>query len=254
MALGLDALTETETYVVQTRFDWHGAWGLMPMNALPGNKGKQMEMRLATGTFDGQVEWLEGRREGLTRGLQSWQGYRQRDDEALVQRGSARTDWGIATYHYLLEAPLNARGAEIVRYAGETTFEGEDYDLVYVTWGSVEPNREFDRFLLYIHQDTRHLDLMEVTINDFFLPMPRGMQHATAFYAWEETDIGAYMPSHLTFQLKGARNPRSHVYALTLEDYAFDSIPVESLYPIEGLPFYGQAKELPEDPMMLSQR
>ncbi|XLS30280.1 hypothetical protein ACJD0Z_05480 [Flavobacteriaceae bacterium M23B6Z8] len=213
------------------------------MNAFPGNNNKPIQLRFATNSFDGQLEYLEGRKKGTIQGLQSWEGYKQETDSDFFKRHEHdRYLWGLATYHYLLEAPMHLPDAEIIRYAGKKLLDDINYDLVYVTWGSEAPNKEYDRFLAYIHPDTKFIDLLEVTINDFFLAMPKGMQHATARYDREKTSIGAYLPSEVTIQLKSPKKPNSKVYSFVLEDYQFDSFDKDLLYPIEGIPFYGFSK------------
>ena len=150
--------------------------------------------------------------------------------------------WGLATYHYLVEAPLHLPNAEIVRYAGTKLLDGIDYKLVYVTWGSEEPNKQYDRMLVYINPESKFIDLLEVTINDFFLPMPKGMQHATARYNRSKTEIGTYLPSKITIQLKSPKKKNNKVYSMDFSDYSFDSFDKEKLYPIENIQYYGFTK------------
>ena len=62
IAMGYDHLSSTEVYEAKTVFNWKGLWLLMPMNTFPGNNKKELSMRFATNTFDGQVEYHEGRK------------------------------------------------------------------------------------------------------------------------------------------------------------------------------------------------
>ncbi|WP_046756005.1 hypothetical protein [Kordia jejudonensis] len=242
-AMGYDKLSKTKVYEVSAKFDWNRAWLLMPMNAFPGNNGKKLQLRMATNSFDGQVEYLEGRKENTIQGVQSWHGYKKKSNSNLIkQHNHNRYIWGLATYHYLLEAPIHLPDAEIIRYAGTKEIDEILYETVYVTWGSVEPNEKFDRFLVYINPKTKFIDLLEVTINDFFIKMPKGLQHATARYERKETSIGTYMPSTIKIQLKGPKKPESKVYSIALENYQFDSFNKELLYPIDNLKFYGFSK------------
>ncbi len=241
--MGYDKLANTEVYEANTKFDWNGAWLLMPMNAFPGNNGNALQLRLATNSFDGQVEYLEGRKESTIQGVQSWQGYKKKSNgDYLKLHEHDRYIWGLATYHYLMEAPMHLPDAEIIRYAGTKELEGIVYETVYVTWGSEEPNKKFDRFLVYINPKTKFIDLLEVTINDFFITMPKGLRHATARYERKETSIGAYLPSNIIIQLKGPKKLESKVYSISLDNYRFNSFDKELLYPIDGLKSYGFSK------------
>ncbi|MEM6772705.1 MAG: hypothetical protein AAF597_19155, partial [Bacteroidota bacterium] len=234
-AMGYDRLAASKTYEVNSRFDWKTMWSLMPMNALPGNKNNDIHFRFSTGTFDGQVTFLEGRKTGKTYGMQAWQGYQITKDGTLKTNDSKRYGWGLPTYHYVIEGPLRLLGADIVRYAGETTFEGQTYDLVYATWGEDAPHKEHDQWLVYINRETKMTDLTEVTINDFFIPTPEGMKAATIRFDRAVTSIGARLPSLVTIQLGKPKALKKHVYTFSLTDYRFDSFPLVELHPIEGL-------------------
>ncbi|MEM8968758.1 MAG: hypothetical protein AAGE93_20245 [Bacteroidota bacterium] len=241
--MGYDQLEAVETYEANALFKWKMPWTMMPMNALPGNKGNKIEFKFTTNTFDGNVEFLEGRKKGKTYGIQSWQTYRIGKDGSLDQIKGTKYNWGLATYHYVIEAPMRLLGAEIVRYAGEKSFNGKDYDLVYATWGKDEPHKEHDQWLVYINKQTGFIDLTELTINDFFLPMPKGLKGATVQYEREKTNIGTFLPSLVTIQLGKPKKKKKYVYNFQLYDYQFDNFDKQELYPIAGLEEIGDAKK-----------
>ena len=244
--MGYDQLENVATYQTNALFKWKMPWTMMPMNALPGNKGKELEFRFATNTFDGKVKFLEGRKKGKTYGIQSWQTYRINRDNRLDQIKGTKYNWGLATYHYVIEAPMRLLNAEIIRYAGEKSFDGKIYDLVYATWGKDEPHSEHDQWLVYINRQTGFIDLTELTINDFFLPMPKGLKGATVQYEREQTEIGAYLPSFVTIQLGKPKKKKKYVYNFKLYNYQFDGFEESELYPIPGLEKVGDAKTLKE--------
>ena len=248
--MGYDKLNSTKVYETTANFKWKGLWPLMPMNSLPGNLNKDIQFKFATNSFDGQVKYLEGRKEGLVQGLQSWEGYKiKRNTGDLKRHEHDRYIWGLATYHYLVEAPLTMKDADIVRYAGEKEFGGQNYETVYVTWGTEEPNKQYDRFLVYINKDTGFIDLAELTIGDFYLPMPKGMQHATVQWDREMTSIGTYLPSMTYVQLGKPKSKKKYVYKYSSKNYKFDSFEKSDLYPIKGLTDYGTSKKFTNDQM-----
>ena len=248
LKMGYDHLINTEVYETTAFFDWKGLWLLFPMNAIPGNNKKDIQFRFATNSFDGHVEYLQGRKKGIIQGLQSWQGYKSEiGSDIIKEHEHDRYIWGLATYHYLLESPITLKDADIVRYAGEKKFNNQDYDLVYVTWGSESPNKQYDRFLVYINKDSGFIDLMELTIGDFFLPMPKGMQHATVQFERSKTSIGVFLPEVTIIQLKHPKEKKRHVYKFTTKDYKFDSFEKSKLYPIKGLKLYGNSKKYNND-------
>ncbi|MEM8765558.1 MAG: hypothetical protein AAGD88_17215 [Bacteroidota bacterium] len=243
LAMGYDKLENMDVYETTTTYIWNPGWLLMPMNPFPGNNGKDVQLRFATNSFDGQIEYLEGRKKGDIVGLQSWKGYKiKKDKNNLKLHEHDRYLWGLATFHYLVEAPVHLPQAEIVRFAGQKEFNGINYDLVYVTWGSEEPNKDYDRFLVYVNPKTKFIDLIEATINDYFLPMPKGMQHATVQYDRSETSIGAHLPTRSVIQLKSPKKRKRYVYYYEMRDYRFDSFDRDELYPIDDVPYFGLSK------------
>ena len=242
--MGLDRLAEVGTYEVTANFDWSGFWSAMPMNSLPGAKNKDIRFRFTPGTFDGQLEFLEGPRTGEVYGIQSWEPYYRPTATAPVEKlNSRRYPWGLTAYHYIFETPLRLLSAPIVRYAGERTFEGQTYDLVFATWGDGTQRKDYDQYLVYVNQATGMVDLTELTITDFFLPVPNGMKNATVRYVdRHETSVGAWLPRQTVIQLGRPKAVDKDVYTYTLTDYAFDRTPAAVLYPMPDLPRYGDRK------------
>lgn len=245
LAMGYDQFTNVETYEVKSVFDWKMPWGMMPMNALPGNKNKEIQFRFTPNTFDGQVTFLEGRKEGQTYGLQSWELYHQKGPDARPEQiNNKRYGWGLPTYHYVIEAPMRLLQAEIIRYAGQAEHNGQQYELVYATWGQDAPHKEHDQWLVYINKETKMIDLTEVTINDFFMPMPPGLKDGTILVERSLTSQGIYLPSFVTIQLGAPKQQQKHVYTFTLTDYQFNTFQEEELYPLDALPAFGDSKPL----------
>lgn len=242
LKMGYDKFAKTTNYEVGSLFKWKFPWTIMPMNALPGNKGKNIRFRFNSNDFNGQVTYLEGRKKGKTYGLQSWKDYRFKKKEDLKTKKSKRYNWGLATYHYVIEAPMRLLGADIIRYAGEKEFDGKQYDLVYATWGQDAPHKEHDQWLVYINKQSGMIDLTEITINDFFLPMPPGMKGATIQTERKLTSNGSYLPSFVTIQLGKPKSTKKHVYTFELNDYKFDVFPQEELSPLKEVEQVGDAK------------
>lgn len=242
LAMGYNNFEKIETYEVKSLFDWKMPWGAMPMNALPGNKNNEILFRFTPNTFDGQVTFLEGRKTGHTYGMQSWQGYKLGEDDELRPKNNKRYGWGIPTYHYVIEAPMRLLQAEIIRYAGQAEYEGQQYDLVYATWGEDAPHKEHDQWLVYINCETKMVDLTQITINDFFVAMPPGLKGGTILVERALTSQGIYLPSFITIQLGTPKEQKKHVYTFSLTDYRFNTFEEEDLHPLESLAPMGDRK------------
>jgi len=241
-AMGYDKLEDISTYEATSLFKWKFPWSVMPMNSLPGSRNNDIQFRFTTNTFDGQVTFLEGRKKGKTYGLQSWQGYRFKEGKELKVKDNNRYNWGLPTYHYVIEAPMRLRHAEIIRYAGERSFNGQDYDLVYATWGLDAPHKEHDQWMVYINKATGMIDLTQLTINDFFLPIPNGMKGATIHVDRKLAANGTYLPELVTIQLGKPKKKKKYVYRFQLNDYQFDSFGEGVLYPLPNVGKIGDTK------------
>ncbi len=239
LKMGYDKLESYQSYSVNSLFTWKPVWAVMPMNSLPGNYKNNIQFNFALNSFDGSVNYLEGRREGKRYGIQSFNAYKKKGTIKEVK--AKRETWGLATYHYVIEAPKRLLGADIIRYAGETTFEGQEYDLVYVTWGKDEPHKEHDQWLVFINKETGFTDLTQVTINDFFLPMPNAMKGGTIRTKRANVN-GTYLPSHVHILLGGPKSVDKYVYHFTLDDYQFSAKKNDMLYPLNSIKELGDAK------------
>ncbi len=85
--------------------------------------------------------------------------------------------------------------------------------------------------------------MTEVTISDFFVPTPKGLQHGTVLYEGRtKTSIGTYFPSEIVIQIGKPKDADRGAYRISLRDYKFDSFDKDLLYPLQGLNTYGDSK------------
>lgn len=246
-AMGYQNLDKVQTYEARTHFKWRFPWSMMPMNAFPGSgrggkKGHQFKFRPLS--FDGTITYLDGRKAGDVHGLQSWKSYRQLVGKELEFKKDKKRTWGLATWHYLLEAPYRIlKKAPIIKYAGTQELDGINYELVFATWGEEKPSKEFDHWLLFVHPETKFIDLAHVTVRDFFMPMPRNMALGVARYTHrQKTSEGIWFPESMILQLKKPKKEKRYVYQVQLSDFKFNTFPQEELYPDQNLRTYGDEK------------
>lgn len=243
VAMGYDKLSSVESYETIAQFNWKFPWSAMPLNSLPGAKGNDIKFKFNTNSFDGQVEYLAGRKKGDIHGLQSWQTYTYDPDGQTKLTNDKRRSWGLASYHYMLEGPYRLTKADVITYAGSKEFEGEQYDIVFVSWETHDPHKEHDQWLLYINKKTKFVDLANITIRDFFMPFPPNMAEGTIRYLDRvKTSKGIHLPSNMVIQLISPKKEKKHVYRITFRDYKFNSFPKEELQPLKELQDYGDSK------------
>ena len=241
-SMGYDKLENYASYSVKSEFKWKPFWTIMPMNALPGNKNKEIEFHFGINSFDGRVDYLEGRKKGDYHGIQSWQSYQSVNQKPLKFKKDKRRSWGLASYHYMIEAPLRLLNAPVIKYAGTKSMYGEEYDLVFVTWGSEKPNKKHDQWLLYINKETKFIDLSQLTIRDFFLPFPPNMAHGTVQYLSRTNVDDIYLPSEISVQLLKPKKKKKYAYKFKLFDYKFDGLNQNKLSPDSRIEKLGDSK------------
>ncbi|MEO1434575.1 MAG: DUF6503 family protein, partial [Bacteroidota bacterium] len=125
---------------------------------------QEFEIRCALGTMDGTLTLLNGPREGDSWITENGAAYQ------LLEKNQRQIDEGGKFYgkitfkNYWFQFPFRISEAPIIAYAGESTVNGETYDLLYATWGSEKANREFDQYMLYIDQKTRMIEWLNFTV------------------------------------------------------------------------------------------
>ncbi|MEM8527882.1 MAG: hypothetical protein AAGG68_24790 [Bacteroidota bacterium] len=241
-AMGYDHLNNYKTYSAKSVFEWKPFWSMMPMNALPGNKNKEIEFHFSTNSFDGRVNYFKGRKKGDYHGIQSWQTYQSVDGKPLKFQKDKRRSWGLASYHYMIEAPNRLLNAPIIKYGGTTNMYGKAYDLVFATWGTVEANKKYDQWLLYINKETKFIDLAQLTIRDFFLPFPPNLSHGTVQYLSRKEVNEVHLPTEVAIQMFAPKKQEKYAYKFKLYDYKFDSLHIDELYPNPKLERLGDSK------------
>lgn len=242
-AHGMDELLEHENYEVNANFSFHFPWQVMNMNPFKVSKKEKVLLHYAVNSFDGSVEYLNGKKEGRIYGTQSFQGYKQYPNEDVEYKKEGRHGWGVTAYHYLLEIPLRIQSATIVKYAGQEVYNGILYDKVFATWQNEEPNKEFDQWILYINPDTKRIDMLMTTIKEYYMPIPGFMYATVLFRDYQKVGEKLIMPHKFVFQMfKPKKKENKYVYTVNFSDYKFDSFPLSQLYPDKELPVYGDTK------------
>lgn len=162
--------------------------------AMPWSQNpSQLRMTMMLGQDNARIEFLNGEDKGHAWGLQQWATY-------LVEPGGlpkfkAHEDawFYVPTLAYFFEAPMRLSEAQFVAYGGTRTLNKKTYELVYLTWGSVEPRDDIDQYVAWIDPKTQQLAMLEFTVRDLF-----GFITAAAVYeGWHEVQ-GVMVPKRIT--------------------------------------------------------
>lgn len=204
-----------------------------------------IEIRSAVGTFDGQVILEDGKKQGLTAGLQSWKYYEQEAGDALEfqKRHNAKLVFGVTAYQYFTEMADRLRNAELVTYGGETQFNGKTYDLVFVTWKKLKSHKKNDQYLVWVNRENNRLEYCEFTIHDPFLPGGSMLPGSIEFADFKNVD-GIAIP-HLQYVYLGSPkvDREKNLHRLVINSFTFDGFDASELRPDASLKSLGDAKE-----------
>lgn len=165
---GYDKFDQSTVYSFKAKDNWKGMLG--KMGQIWPEMTINLEAKYLTGTFDGQIKYLDGKEKGKIVGLQNWNYYEISDHKTTFfdkdDKKSRRKVFGISAFQYFTEMVSRLRLAPIISYAGEKQFKGQSYDLVFCTWGNLKAHKEHDQYLVWINKNTNTMDIVQYTIRD----------------------------------------------------------------------------------------
>ncbi|MCB0707110.1 MAG: hypothetical protein KDC34_17460 [Saprospiraceae bacterium] len=172
-------LNYQEGYFIQYA-NWYGRLRMSGWDTLP-----QLYSLTATlGSDDCQMELLGGFRKGLQCSIESGQ-YQQTDVEPPVTSKKAdRFAEKMLFKNYWFQFPFRIGEAPFVRYWGKRKIEDLNYDLLYITWGSLKANKTYDQYMLYLHPETHLIEHLHFTVRDRY----RFLDFTAKFTDFREVD------------------------------------------------------------------
>lgn len=224
---GYDKLDQSTVYSFEATDHWKGMLG--KVGQIWPDMSLDLEAKYLTGTFDGQIKYLDGKEKGKVIGLQDWNYYEIADGKTVFldkdDRKNRRKVFGIAAFQYFTEMVSRLRVAPIISYAGEKKFRGQTYDLVFCTWGDVKPHKEHDQYLVWINKSTNTMDIVQYTLRENYLKMPGAqmMGGAIEFSNLKSVD-GVMIPfTQYMYAIKPRKKTKKYLHKLELSSFSFDS-------------------------------
>ena len=152
----------------------------------------QLKYSISVAENNGKVEYREGEDKGFGAAFVDNQYY----EKAINANHYTPADrnkafiFGIEATKFLGEVAKGVKAAEFVAYAGEEEVNGQKYDVVFGTWESVEPNDDFDQYVLYINKDTKLIDRVKLTIRKpyFWAPGQKAGYASAIFEDYRDVD------------------------------------------------------------------
>ncbi len=231
---GLRAWQKHVTASVEVDDTWNGIGALI--GPWPENPQK-FRQDFLLGTFTSRVELLSGEERGTVFGMQNWKTYVAGAGGANARHEeNADMFFLLPTLQYFFEFPFRIDSADTIVAAGERTLDGVTYDLVFATWGDLEPNDRVDQYLIYIERESGLIRKLRYTVREsgsFFA----GTMHYDDF---RNVD-GVMTPHRQTITLDAPEDIDSpqDVFEDNLHDMIIASIKFDVVRPEELTPFPG---------------
>ena len=221
-AHNVEAWKALETYNVIFRDEFYGFIGKS------GSPYKQMNTRFSLnyipGTFNGQLEFLNGKEQGTIWGVQDWHTY-VKNEKGLKEKKDKDIRFWVPTYQYFIELPNRIREATVVGYVGEKAIDGINCYGVMASWNTLEPQRDIDQYMLWINAETKRLVKVEYTIRDIF-KFISGAAYYQNYQAYDGIILPAEMPVESNLVKDG------YLHKMSIEGFTANKVSVESLLPL----------------------
>ena len=231
-AQGFDKLANHKVYAFSGLDTWKGMMG--KTGKLWPDPVTQLEFKYRTGSFDGQVTFKDGKRQGDKVGLQNWHYYEaEPSGSPKFVKSNKRIVFGIAAYQYFTEIADRLKQAPFVTYAGKKQLRGQTYDLVYCSWHQTEKSKDYDQYIAWISPKTGLIEFLQYTIRENYLKMPGGQMFygGVEFSDFKNID-GIKIPHTQTVYVMDLKEDNMNfLHQLSITDFAFDSFDPSILMP-----------------------
>jgi len=219
-AQGFQHLEEKNGFSVVAVDTWRGFLG--SMGKLWPNKKTKLEMNFSLKKFDGNVKYLDGKKEGFTAAMvgEKYWVKASTGKYEKQKKPNKKVKFGIEAYHWFFEIANGISRAEIMGYVGEEEYNGKKYDIVFATWKTKEPNKRFDQYLIWINKDTHLIERATYTIRENYLPGP-SVYGNIVYSDFREVD-GFKVPFIQTvFAFDVKKNMKKFVHQFIIEKFEF---------------------------------
>ena len=143
--------------------DWLHWMGRTFINPFP-NARQEIKLQLLLGTWTSRLELLDASESREVWGIQAWNTYRSQVGQNPVFEPDDDIRFFLPTFQWWFEFPFRIVSATVITALSDT--QNSSFDRVFVTWNSLEPNREIDQYIVCVNKETDLIDRIEYTIRD----------------------------------------------------------------------------------------
>jgi len=116
---------------------------------------------------DVRLSIIGGERDGEVWGVEGDKVFTQRPGESREYTDDEVTMLYIKNPAALVLTPLRLAYADQVSSMEPITYEGKTYDRVFVTWERLEPNLQYDQWLVWIDRESGNIAKAQLTIREY---------------------------------------------------------------------------------------
>lgn len=222
-AHGINYWDSIQTYNVIFKDEFYGFIGKQ------AHPFKEQEMTFSLSyipkTFNGQMEIASGKEKGKIWGIQDWVTYHENDEGVMTQKKNKDMTFWIPTYQYFIELPSRIQEATSIDYIGEKVINGTKTEGVIASWGTTEPQKDIDQYVLWIDAETKRLVKVEYTVRDMY----RFITGAASYQEYKDYD-GILLPSKMPVESNLMKDKLLHT--MSIMEFTADAVSVETLKPL----------------------
>lgn len=213
IAMGLDQLTNYETYTLEYQEQYYGIgkW-INKFNVNP----VALTIDFVPRHFIGKVTVNNGNKKGDQFFYNEGKTY-YKSAKGKEKESHKIADKWIRAHQYFLEFPLRIQEASIIRYAGDTIVANKKYHLVIASWNTIEPQKDIDQYLIGINKSNNFIDFIQFTVRDF-----AKFAVSTAKYNSFVEKNGIYFPSNIT--VHGKKYDSNKIYEMRVQKLTFNKV------------------------------
>ena len=213
---GLETWKNHRTARITLTDRWPGAITRAAIMPWPEN-GTTLQQDILLGTENSRLTFVDGDWKGRAWGIQNWATYTVAPGGEPKFGGDKDIWFWLPTVQYFYEAAFRLHEGQYVAHAGTRELHGKTYDLVYITWGSVEPSSEIDQYVAWIEQDTGRLGILQYTVRDF----GKRIQGAAHYEDYKQVQ-GLWVPGRIRIADLEDKDSVLHMMTIESAEYGVD--------------------------------
>lgn len=174
----------------------------------------------------GYMEIISGIEQGDIWGIQDGRTYQKEGDISMLKENDPYK-FSLENFQYFIEFPNRIIEGEIVDFIGTKLINGHTADGVIVSWRSVEPQKEFDQFVIWLDQETYLISEIEYTVREKF-KFAQGTAEFTEYSEFNDFLLPATISSRSNIKKQG------YLHVKKINDFTPDLRSVDDLTPLEN--------------------